>query len=417
MGVEAGRYRESAALFARAERVVPGGIYGHQSPLMLVPGAYPYFFARAQGARLWDVDENEYVDLVCGYGPIVLGHNHPAVDAAAAREAANGRCYNGPGRAFVELAERLVALTPWAAWAVFAKNGSDVCTWAVEVARAATGRTKVLVATGAYHGTHAWCTPLPAGTTPEDRANVATYRYNDLASVDRALALYDGDMAGVVVSPFRHDAFHDSEMPAPGFLAGLRERCDRLGAVLVLDDVRAGFRLSLAGSGAVVGVEPDLTCYCKALANGYPISAALGREWLREAATRVFFTGSYWTGPVEMAAALACLAELEASDALSVMRRIGTRLRDGMLAQAASHHLPVTWSGPPALPFMTFQDDQGSFARSRVFAAACAAHGVYLHPHHNWFVSAAITDADLERILDATDRAFAAVARSPAHQG
>jgi glutamate-1-semialdehyde 2,1-aminomutase len=417
MGAEPGRYRETAALFARAERVIPGGIYGHQSPRMLVPGAYPYFFARADGARLWDVDGNEYLDLVCGYGPIVLGHNHPAVDAAAAREAANGRCYNGPGRAMVELAERLVALTPWAGWAVFAKNGSDVCTWAVQVARQATGRKKILAAKGAYHGAHAWCAPMPGGTTPEDRAHVVGYRWNDLASVDRALALADGDVAGVIVSPFRHDAFHDSEMPAPGFFDGLRERCDRLGAVLVLDDVRAGFRLSLAGSGDAVGVEPDITCYCKALGNGYPISAALGRERLRDAASAVFFTGSYWTGPVEMAASIACLAELEATDAIARMRHAGTRLRDGMEAQGESHGMPIHWSGPPALPFMTFRDDQGSFARSRAFAAACAARGVYLHPHHNWFVSAALGDPEVNRILDATDAAFAEVAASPVHQG
>jgi glutamate-1-semialdehyde 2,1-aminomutase len=417
MGAEPGRYRETAALFARAERVIPGGIYGHQSPRMLVPGAYPYFFARGDGARLWDVDGNEYLDLVCGYGPIVLGHNHPAVDAAAAREAANGRCYNGPGRAMVELAERLVALTPWAGWAVFAKNGSDVCTWAVQVARQATGRKKILAAKGAYHGAHAWCAPMPGGTTPEDRAHVVGYRWNDLASVDRALALADGDVAGVIVSPFRHDAFHDSEMPAPGFFDGLRERCDRLGAVLVLDDVRAGFRLSLAGSGDAVGVEPDITCYCKALGNGYPISAALGRERLRDAASAVFFTGSYWTGPVEMAASIACLAELEATNAIARMRRAGTRLRDGMEAQGESHGMPIHWSGPPALPFMTFRDDQGSFARSRAFAAACAARGVYLHPHHNWFVSAALGDPEVNRILDATDAAFAEVAASPVHQG
>jgi glutamate-1-semialdehyde 2,1-aminomutase len=414
---EAGRHRETAALFARAERVIPGGIYGHQSPRMLVPGAYPYFFARGDGARVWDVDGNEYLDLVCGYGPIVLGHNHPAVDAAAAREAANGRCYNGPGRAFVELAERLVSITPWAGWAVFAKNGSDVCTWATQVARAATGKTKILAAKGAYHGTHAWCAPLPGGTTPEDRAHVATYRYNDLASVDRALAMHDRDVAGVIVSPFRHDAFHDQEMPAPGFLQGLRERCDARGAVLILDDVRAGFRLSLAGSGDAMGVEPDLTCYCKALGNGYAISAALGRESLRDAATRVFFTGSYWTGPVEMAAALACLATVEADGAIAHMRRIGMRLRDGMVGQGETHGTPVHWSGPPALPFMTFRDDEGSFARSRMFAAGCAARGVYLHPHHNWFVSAALTDADVDRILDVTDVAFADVAHSPEHRG
>jgi glutamate-1-semialdehyde 2,1-aminomutase len=417
MSVEAGRYRETRALFARAERVVPGGIYGHQSPRMLVRDAYPYFFARADGARLWDVDGNEYVDLMCGYGPIVLGHNHPVVDEAARREAANGRCYNGPGRAFVELAERLVALTPWAAWTTFAKNGSDVCTWAVQVAREATGRRKVLVAEGAYHGTHAWCAPLPGGTTPEDRAHVVPYRYNDLGSVDAAFAAHADDVACVMVSPFRHDAFHDQEMPAPGFLPGLRARCDREGAVLVLDDVRAGFRLSMAGSGAAVGVTPDLACYCKALGNGYPVSAAVGSERLRHAASRVFFTGSYWTGPVEHAAALACLAELEASDAIARMARIGERLRDGVVAQAASHGLEVRWTGPPAIPFMTFVADEGRFARSRVFAAACAARGVYLHPHHNWFLCAAVGDAELARVLQVTDAALRDVARSPEHRG
>jgi glutamate-1-semialdehyde 2,1-aminomutase len=412
--MEPGRYRETEALFARALRVVPGGIYGHQSPRMLVPGAYPYFFARGDGARIWDVDGNEYVDLMCAYGPIVLGHNHPRVDEAARRQAADGRCFNGPAPAWVALAERLVDLTPWAGWAVFAKNGSDVCTWATQVARAATGRRTVLAAEGAYHGTHPWCSPLPGGVTPADRAHVTRFRWNDLASVDAALDAHAGDVAAIMVTPFRHDAFHDQEMAAPGFLPGLRARCDRLGAVLVLDDVRAGFRLNLRGSGEAVGVQPDLACYCKALGNGYPIAAAVGREALRKPAEQVFFTGSYWTGPVEMAAALACLAELEASDAIGQMSRLGTRLRDGLERQAAAHGLAVRSTGPPAIPFMTFVADAGSFERSRLFAAACAARGVYLHPHHNWFLSAALTDADLARVLDVTDLAFAEVARRAA---
>jgi glutamate-1-semialdehyde 2,1-aminomutase len=412
--MEPGRYRQTEALFARALRVVPGGIYGHQSPRMLVPGAYPYFFARGDGARIWDVDGNEYVDLMCAYGPIVLGHNHPRVDEAARRQAADGRCFNGPGPVWVELAERLVGLTPWAAWAVFAKNGSDVCTWATQVARAATGRRTLLAAEGAYHGTHPWCSPLPGGVTPADRAHVTRFRWNDLASVDAALAAHAGDVAAIMATPFRHDTFHDQEMAAPGFLAGLRARCDRLGAVLILDDVRAGFRLDLRGSGEAVGVQPDLTCYCKALGNGYPIAAALGRDGLRKPAEKVFFTGSYWTGPVEMAAALACLAELEASDAIGQMSRLGTRLRDGLERQAAAHGLAVRCTGPPAIPFMTFVSDAGSFERSRLFAAACAARGVYLHPHHNWFLSAALTDNDLARVLEVTDIAFAEVARGGA---
>jgi glutamate-1-semialdehyde 2,1-aminomutase len=412
--MESGRYRETEALFARAWQVVPGGIYGHQSPTMLVPGAYPYFFRRGEGVRIWDVDGNEYIDLMCSYGPIVLGHNHLRVEAAAAKQAAVGNCFNGPAPVWVELAERLVALTPWSAWAVFAKNGSDVCTWATEVARAATGRRKILTAEGAYHGTHAWCSPLLDGTIAEDRAHVVHYHYNDLASVDRALAEAEGDVAAIMVSPFRHDAFHDQEMPAPGFLPGLRERADRLGAVLILDDVRAGFRLHMNGSGALVGVEPDLTCYCKAIANGHPLAAALGRESLRDAAMRVFFTGSYWTSAVPMAAALATLAELEATDGIGTMRHMGEKLRDGIERQAAAHRFEIRYTGPAAVPFMTFVADRGQFERSRLFAAACAARGVYLHPHHNWFVSAAMTERDVARVLDVTEEAFAEVAKTAA---
>lgn len=404
-----GRYRESEALLARARRVVPGGITGHQAPRQLVPGAYPWFFVRGEGARLWDVDGHEYVDLVCSYGPIVLGHNHPVVDEAARRQAERGRCFNGPAPVMVELAERLVAVTPWAAWAVFAKNGSDVCTWAVQVARHATGRRKVLMAEGSYHGGHAWCAPVANGMTPEDRAHVVRFRYNDLASVDAALSAHEGDVAAIIVTPFRHDTHRDQELPAPDFLPGLRARCDRLGACLVLDDVRAGFRLHLGGSGEYFGVQPDLACYSKAIANGYPLSACLGREALRDAAKRVFFVGTYWSAPVPMAAALACLAELERTDAIAHMERMGTKLREGLVRQAAAHGLSVRPSGPPAIPFLTFADDP-EFERSRRFAAACAAHGVYLHPHHNWFLSAAIGERETARVLDATEEAFRAVA-------
>ena len=406
-----GRYRESEALLARARRVVPGGIYGHQAPHQLVPGAYPWFFTRGDGARLWDVDGHEYVDLVCSYGPIVLGHNHPVVDEAARKQAANGRCFNGPSPVMVELAERLVALTPWSAWAVFAKNGSDVCSWAVNVARHATGRRKVLVAEGSYHGGHAWCAPVTNGTTAEDRAHVVSFRYNDLASVDAALAASEGDVAAIMVTPFRHDTYRDQELPAPGFLPGLRAHCDRLGACLIMDDVRAGFRLHLAGSGEAFGVQPDLACYSKAIANGYPLSACLGRDALRDAAKKVFFVGTYWSAGVPMAAALACIAELERSRAIEHMERMGTVLRVGMERQAAAHGLAVRSSGPPAIPFMTFVDDEG-FAQSRRFAAACAAHGVYLHPHHNWFLSAAHGEGEIGRVLEATEAAFREVAEA-----
>jgi len=213
------------------------------------------------------------------------------------------------------------------------------------------------------------------------------------------------------VSPFRHDAFHDQELPVEGFLPGIRRLCDAQGIVFILDDVRAGFRLHLGGSGERFGVRPDLACYAKALANGYPLSACLGADSLRAAAERVYFTGSYFTSAVPMAAALACLREIEASGAIAHMERVGLMLQRGLEAQAARHGLEVVYSGPPALPFMSFKDDT-QFGRSRIFAAACAERGVYLSPYHNWFVSAAHDEDDIAQVLDVTDDAFAAVRRA-----
>lgn len=407
------RYRQSEALLARAKGVVPGGVYGHQSPRMVVAGAYPYFFARSEGCRIWDVDGNEFIDLMCSYGPIVLGHRHPVVEAAAREQAALGDCFNAPTGLWVELAEHLVDITPFADWAAFAKNGSDVCTWAVAVAREHTGRRKVIKADGAYHGAHAWCTPAPAGVTPEDTANVLTFPYNDLSALEAVVDAHAGATAAIIVSPFRHDAFHDQELPVEGFLPGVRRLCDAHGIVMILDDVRAGFRLHLGGSGERFGVQPDLSCYAKAIANGYPLSACVGRDPLKGAAERVYFTGSYFTSAVPMAAALACLREIERSGAIGRMEQAGLRLQRGLEAQAASHGVPIVYSGPPAIPFMSFKDDV-KFARSRAWAAACARGGVYLAPYHNWFLSAAHTDRDIDQVLQVTDEAFAELRRQAA---
>src|SRR3984957_15561371 len=144
----------------RARAVIPGGIYGHQSTALL-PAAYPQFMRRGRGARVWDVDGNEYIDLMCSYGPVVLGHRHPRVEAAAARQAAEGDCQNGPSARMVELAGAFTRGVDHADWAIFSKNGTDATTQCLTIARAATGKRKILVASGAYHGADPWCTPNP----------------------------------------------------------------------------------------------------------------------------------------------------------------------------------------------------------------------------------------------------------------
>jgi glutamate-1-semialdehyde 2,1-aminomutase len=401
-------FDRSDALLERARCVVPGGIYGHQSPQLLSPGSYPNFLARGKGCRLWDVDGNEYIDFMCSYGPIVLGHQHPRVEEAVRAQLEQLDCPNLPSERWVDLAELLVSITPWAAWAVFGKNGSDATSWSIAVARVQTGRSKVMMAEGAYHGSHPWCTPNPAGTTEGERMDVLTFEYNNSEDLRRVANEHRGQVAAIILCPFRHDVFHNEEMPAPGFHDGVRSLCDREGIVLILDDVRAGFRLHTGGSGEVVGLQPDLTCYSKAVANGYAISAVLGREELREAAKQVYFTGSFFTAAVSMAAAVATVNALRDEGGIEKMAVAGTRFREGLYQQARSLGLRITQSGPPAIPFLTFDNDEG-FQHSRLWAGECARRGVFLSPFHNWFLCAAHSEADINEALVATEAAFKVV--------
>ncbi len=393
-----------SALRERARAVIPGGMYGHQAAGALPP-EYPQFMRNGRGARVWDVDGHEYVDLMCSFGPVVLGHQHPAVEAAAAAQAELGDCQNGPGAVMVDLAELLVATVEHADWAMFAKNGTDATTMCCTIARAQTGRSRILVARGAYHGAAPWCTPRPDGTTAADRANLGYFTFNEMGSARAAVAEAGGDLAGILVSPFKHHAGYDQELVDPAFARGLRELCDAAGAALILDDVRCGFRLHLGSSWEPIGVAPDLSAWSKAIANGHPLAAVLGSDAFRDGASRVFVTGSFWFSAAAMAAAVATIRALRAEDAIAVMERAGTAVRDGILGQAAAWDFAVNYTGPVQMPYLTFLGDRGHALASE-FAAAALRRGTFIHPRHNWFVSAAMTDEDVAQVLAATDEAF-----------
>ena len=326
------RTQADAALRERAAAVIPGGMYGHESTALL-PAEFPQFFARAKGARLWDADGNEYLDFMCAYGPNLLGYADPEIDAAFTEQLARGDAMTGPSPLLVELAEQLVTMVAHAQWAMFCKNGTDATSMAVAVARAHTKRRKILLAKGAYHGAAAWCTPNPLGTLPDDRAHLIPFAYNDVASLERAAREAEGDLAGVLVSPFKHDGFVDQELPTREFAHAARAVCDRAKALLIMDEVRGGFRLSRSGSWTPLGVEPDLSAWGKCLANGHPLSALLGSEVARSAASRIYTTGSFWFAAAPMAAALATLRRIRESDYLERTQRLGDApcLRDAGL--------------------------------------------------------------------------------------
>jgi glutamate-1-semialdehyde 2,1-aminomutase len=281
----------------------------------------------------------------------------------------------------------------------------------VTLARGATGKRKILLASGAYHGAVPWCSPYPYGVTAEDRAHAIYFTYNDVASLEAAAAQAGDDLAGIVVSAFRHDYGNDQELPDPAFAARARAIATAKDAALILDDVRAGFRLSMHGSWDLLGIQPDLSAWSKAIANGYALAAVTGNERFRKAATQLYATGSFWTGSASMAAALATLDVLESENGPEHMRTMGQRLRDGIAAQAARHGVGVRQSGPPQMPTILFDDDPEFVLGSR-FAAEALQRGVYLHPKHNMFLSLAHTAADIDFALSVTDEVFRIVANS-----
>ncbi|WP_378942339.1 aminotransferase class III-fold pyridoxal phosphate-dependent enzyme [Mesorhizobium sp. ANAO-SY3R2] len=396
-------------LRARALRVIPGAMWGHQNALRL-PEGYPQYFTRTEGCRTWDSNGREYIDFICGWGPMILGYNDPDVEAAAVRQRSNGDCMNGPSERLVELAELVVETVPHADWAMFSKNGTDATTACITIARAGTGRRKVLLARGAYHGAIPWCTPSVAGVTEEDRAHLAYFEYNDAASLEALVEANKGDIAAIVVSAFRHDLGKDHELPTPEFARRARELADEANAALIVDDVRAGFRLDMGGSWEVVGVRPDLAAWSKAIANGHALAAVTGNDRFRDAATRIYTTGSFWTASVSMAAAIATIKKLRDTDGIGKMRTAGQRLRDGLEAQALRHGLKIRQTGPVQMPVILFDDDADR-RLGNAFCLEALARGVYLHPTHTMFLSAAHTNADIDAALQATDEAFAAVAR------
>jgi glutamate-1-semialdehyde 2,1-aminomutase len=398
-------FAKSQDLFLRIAALAPGAIYGHQSPALTVPGEFPYFAARGKGAHYWDVDGNKYLDYMCGYGPMVTGYANPIVEKAAQAEYAKGNCFNHPSEVMVKLAEKMVDLIPFADWAVFAKNGSDITTWATRVAREATGRRKLVMVKGEYHGAHAWCDPGHGGQIPEDRAQNLYFNWNRLDQLQALFAEHGKDIAGVIMTPFHHPAFGDMEMPAPGFWQGVRRLCTDNGAVLILDDVRCGFRLDLRGSNYYFDFEPDISCYCKAIANGYPLSAGVGRDSLKTAASKVFLTGSYWNATAPMAAALANIALLEKLDGPAYMNKLGDMLMKGLSERGAAVGYEMVPTGPGAIPFIRF-GCENNFMRFQRFCAEMSVRGHFLHPHHNWFLSTAHTAKDIQSTLDTAEGVF-----------
>jgi glutamate-1-semialdehyde 2,1-aminomutase len=408
-------YQKSREYFERALKVIPSGVYGHLGPsagCMTPLDAYPFFAQKAQGQYFWDADGNRFLDYMCAYGPNILGHNDPYVDEAFKKQLAVCDCATLPSFKMVELAELLVDTVKSANWAYFMKNGGDTTSYAIMIAREATRRKKIVFINGFYHGVAPWCQKIDNAGVIEDDVRHALYiDFNDFAALERVFAKHGDKLAGFIGTPYMHGNFKTNVTPAEGYWQRVRQLCDKHKVVLIIDDIRCGFRLDLAGTDHFYGFEADLMCFCKAIANGYNISALCGKDFLKQTASSIMYTGSYWMSAAPMAAAIANITRLKELNAPAYLKEMGQKATDIIVKAGKSQGFDIEVSGEPALFYLKLNNNPSQIIHQE-WVAECVKRGVFLTNHHNHFTCMAMTDEDIKFTGEVAEEAFKVVRKN-----
>ena len=421
---------ESAKMHARASLVSPGGVQGEGRSA----SPYPLFMTRAQGSRIWDVDGNEYIDFHASFGAVLLGHNDAQINAAVRRAMdEHGVSFSTANPLEVELAERLVAMIPSADRVVFSCTGTEATYHAIRLARAFTGRERILKFEGHYHGWHdyvAWShhfatdadEPGPvaasAGIPGLVRDLVVVREYNDAAGVRDSLARDGDSIAAVILEPVFHNA--GVVLPEPGFLETIREACTDSGSLLIFDEIITGFRHGPGGAQERLGVTPDLTTLGKAIGNGFPLSVLCGRGDIMDRLGPkgdVLFAGTFAGHTLNVAAALEVTRIVLQGTIHRHISDLGRRLTSGIQSAIDETGARVQVRESAGVWTIYFTDapirrfrDFARFAMDknhpvqRAYRAWLLERGIYLHPHYmiRGFLTGAHTEADIDRLVEAT---------------
>ncbi len=409
-------------LYRKAKTLIPGGTQLlSKRPEMFLPDHWPAYYSRARGAEVWDLDGKRYLDMSFnGIGSCVLGAADPDVNAAvkAAIDAGSMSTLNAPEE--VELAELLCELHPWAGMVRYARGGGEAMAVAVRIARAKTGRDRVALC--GYHGWQDWYLAAnlaedhaldghllpglaPAGVPRGLVGTALPFRYNRLDELKAIVAKHGKELAAIVMEPIRD---HD---PEPGFLEGVRQMAKETGAVWIIDEITAGFRLLTGGAHLTFGVEPDVAVFAKALGNGFPVAAVVGRAEVMQAAQTTFISSTNWTERIGPVAALATVGKHRRCNVASHLIRIGRRVKEGWAAAASKAGMVIEVGGIDPLGHFSFPGEQKQAVRTlftqmmleRGFLATGAFYATYAHQ-----------DEHVDRYLAAVNEVFALLAKAMA---
>ncbi len=423
-------HQRSESLFTQSQTLIPGGVNSPVRSYRAV-GGQPPFIQRGQGSRLWDVDGNEYIDYVGSWGPLILGHAHPDIVAAVQQAAANGTSFGAPTEGELELAQLIHDAVPSMELMRLVSSGTEAAMSAIRVARAYTGRSKIIKFAGCYHGhadgllvqagsgavTHG--IPTSAGVPESYASETLVADYNDISSVARLFQTYADQIAGIIVEPVAGNM--GVVLPADGFLAGLRNITRAHDSLLIFDEVITGFRVAYGGAQALYGVTPDLTCLGKVIGGGLPVGAYGGRREVMEVVAPLgpmYQAGTLSGNPLAVAAGIAALKALKQPGTYQRLETLAESLASGLTRVAQEAEVPATVNRVGSMmtsffragPVDSYSDVQGADAQAYGrFLHAMLERGVYLAPSQfeAAFVSIAHTEEDIQATLEAAREALA----------
>ena len=399
------RIEKSKALFEEAKGYIPGGAQMTRRP-NLFTDAHPLYIEKAKGCRFTDIDGNEYIDYLMAYGPIILGYSYPRVNDAVRNKLEDGTVFSMSNPIHLELVKEMVRVIPCAEQVYIKKTGSGATSAAVKIARVYTGKEKVI--RYGYSGWHDWCWGCPwwrdytlaAPKVLEDY--IFDFQYNDLEALEKLLKEKASEAACLIMEPIK------LEIPEKGYLQGVRELCNKYGVLLVFDEIKTGFRLSLGGAQEYFGVTPDMATYSKGMANGFPIAAVVGKKEIMEVSQKIVLSATFDGEILAMAAALATIHELEEKKVHKHIWEMGKKLMDGLDNLAVEMGIEAKCIGIPPMPHLIFisKDEVENQIARDVFYLETVTRGIFLSPNHLWFISFSHKDKDIDETLEASRQAF-----------
>ncbi len=406
--------KNSYELYEAAKKIYPGGVSPIRRPEVYYPEEWPVFFKRGYANHIVDVDGNDYIDWMAAYGPMILGEVEQEINDAVTEDMKKGFCFSLSQEIQIKLAKKLIEIIPCAEKVIFGKTGSDSTNMAVRIARAYTDKNKIIKC--GYHGWGDWTNETLTGAVvgvPKAYQDLTMeMEYNDLENLENMLK-NDDDIACIIMPPFGHaHMFVPLEYPDEGYLEGVRALADKYKAVLIFDEIRTGFRFALGGAQEYYGVTPDLGCFGKAMANGYAVSACVGKAEIMDAASdKAFISSTMYPNSLEMVAALKTIEIIERENVIEDVWTKGKYFRERAEEICAKFDVGVFYAGIEPMPLICFKEVDGFWEQRReLFYTQMVRRKIFIQPFHHGYISYRHTYEDLDYVLESMEKSLAIVA-------